>query len=409
MSSQNYMHIIQYWIRQIIFVYLFIYVNPSFGQNLIENGDFENYSTCPDATSQISYAENWFDATAATSDYFNICDTTNIVSMPSNFMGFQQAQSGFAYAGIFVAQTGGPVYREYLETEFTSTLVAGMPYALTFYANVSDLSSCKPNSVCAYISSEIISDYTTNGILMEPAYIIQTICSDPENYFDSITQWEKIYTCFLANGEEKFITVGNSYSDYFSGCFSGDGGYKTAYLYIDNISLQPLEVQSVTFDTTICKGGNVVINASELIEEPQNSLPHYTWNDGSTSPLKNLSNEGSYTVLIQNGCVTDTLKININFEVDCPEIFMIPNAFSPNADGINDMFRITEENITVQRFDIYNRWGIKVFESTNAAIGWDGKINGHNAEMGVYLYILEYNTNITENKKSKKGYVTLIY
>ena len=73
---------------------------------MLENGDFEMYSTCPFATSQITYAENWFDPTAATSDYFNNCDTTNTVSVPTNFMGYQPAQSGSAYAGIFVAQTG---------------------------------------------------------------------------------------------------------------------------------------------------------------------------------------------------------------------------------------------------------------------------------------------------------------
>jgi len=408
-STKLFILSIQKWTRQYICFSVLTYITPLFGQNLIENGDFEIYSNCPFATSQLTYAENWFDPTAATSDYFNICDTTNTVSVPYNFMGFQEAQSGNAYAGIFVAQTGGSIYREYLETEFKSTLIAGMPYTLTFYANVSDLSSCKPKTVCAYISSEFISDYTTNSILMEPAGIIHTICSDPENYFDSITQWEKIYTCFIATGEEKFITIGNSYSDDFSPCFSESGGNKTAYLYIDNILLQQLEVQTVVFDTTICKGSKVLVNAAELILEPQNITPQYTWNDGTSNPLKTLSIEGSYTVLVQNGCVTDTLKINIHFKEDCPEIFMIPNAFSPNEDGINDRFRITEENITVKRFDIYHRWGIKVFESNDASAGWDGKINGLAAEIGVYLYILEYSTNITEKQESKKGYVTLIY
>lgn len=404
----NFFSVLQ-WFRKYL-CYLPIFSLSSLAaQNLIENGDFEMYSTCPFATSQISYAVNWFDPTAATSDYFNICDTTNTVSVPTNFMGYQPAQSGTAYAGIFVAQTGGPIYREYIETEFKSTLVAGMPYTLTFYANVSDLSSCKPKSVCAFISSEFISDYTTNSILMEPADIIHTICSDPENYFDSIGQWEKIYACFLATGEEQFITIGNSYSDYYAPCLSETGGNKTAYLYIDNISIQPLQVQSVVVDTIICKGSTVVINASELIQEPQNITPQYTWFDGTSDPVKTLSKEGTYTVLIQNGCVTDTLRINIHFKVDCPEIFMIPNAFSPNDDGINDRFRIIDENITVKRFDIYNRWGIKVFESIDASTGWDGKINGKNAEIGVYLYILEYSTNITEKQESKKGYVTLIY
>ncbi|MBK7035583.1 MAG: hypothetical protein IPH42_04405 [Bacteroidetes bacterium] len=129
-----------------------------------------------------------------------------------------------------------------------------MPYTLTFYANISDLSSCKPKTVCAFISSEFLSDYTTNSILMEPSDIIHTICSDPENYFDSIGQWEKIYACFLATGEERYITIGNSFSNDYAPCLSETGGNKTAYLYIDNIAIQPLQVQTVVVDTIICKG-----------------------------------------------------------------------------------------------------------------------------------------------------------
>lgn len=407
---KNYSKPIQRWFQHISLCIIVFIVQTGIGQNLIQNGDFENYYSCPDAISQLSLAENWFDPTLATSDYFNVCDSGNIVSVPTNFMGYQPAQSGNAYAGIFVAQTGGPVYREYLETSFTEQLITGWPYALTFYANISDLSSCDPNSVCAYISTSILSDYTTTAILAEPADVIHTLCSDPDNYFDSIAKWEKIYTCFIATGEENYITIGNSFSDYYSGCIDdGGGSFKTAYLYIDNIILQKLDVQIVYFDTSICKGNNVIINATSFIEEPDNSSPEYTWNDGTHDPVKTLSEEGLHEVYIQNGCVTDTLKINLHFKEDCPEIFIIPNAFSPNNDGVNDKFRISEENITVQRFEIYNRWGIKVFEGTDAASGWDGTIKGHTAEIGVYLYILEYSTNITERSESKKGYVTLIH
>ena len=84
-------------------------------QNLVLNSSFEDTITCPNSTSQIYYSQNWFEPYFCSSDYFNICNS-NIVSLPTNYVGFQYAEQGNAYAGIVVYNTLDTNFREFIET-----------------------------------------------------------------------------------------------------------------------------------------------------------------------------------------------------------------------------------------------------------------------------------------------------
>jgi gliding motility-associated-like protein len=72
----------------------------------------------------------------------------------------------------------------------------------------------------------------------------------------------------------------------------------------------------------------------------------------------------------------------------------IPNAFSPDGDGLNDIFMIRGRGITVKSFRIFNRWGEMVFEKQNffpddPKFGWDGKVKGVPATPDVFVYTAE--------------------
>lgn len=69
----------------------------------------------------------------------------------------------------------------------------------------------------------------------------------------------------------------------------------------------------------------------------------------------------------------------------------MPNAFSPNGDGINDVYKAKEGFQSIIEFNasIYNRWGQKLFEWNNPAEGWDGKFNGTDAKQGVYFVVVK--------------------
>jgi gliding motility-associated-like protein len=93
-------------------------------------------------------------------------------------------------------------------------------------------------------------------------------------------------------------------------------------------------------------------------------------------------------------------------EVIPPLSIYIPSAFTPNGDGLNDMFGVKGEGIQDYRLLIYNRWGVVIFESTNAKNQWDGKYEGQPVETGTY--VVQVFAKGLESK-GKVGAVTVVY
>lgn len=89
----------------------------------------------------------------------------------------------------------------------------------------------------------------------------------------------------------------------------------------------------------------------------------------------------------------------------------VPNAFSPNEDGVNDVFQ-AQVGCTVTAFDlkIFNRWGQLVFASVSQETGWDGTSKGQLAASAVYVYVLKvaYDQEGTVKSEVKTGEVSLL-
>src|SRR5690606_36355609 len=98
----------------------------------------------------------------------------------------------------------------------------------------------------------------------------------------------------------------------------------------------------------------------------------------------------------------------------CDCYIRIPNAFSPNDDGLNDIFLpVLEPGCPIKGYDlqIYNLWGQLVFQSplsAGTATGWDGKYKGHAAEAGTYMYRLWIEAGTESRVQERKGSVVLI-
>lgn len=88
-----------------------------------------------------------------------------------------------------------------------------------------------------------------------------------------------------------------------------------------------------------------------------------------------------------NGCVAfDTVDVIVIGEIDV----IIPNAFSPNQDGINDIYHVLLYGAELNNFSIYDRWGKLVYVNSGNDVSWDGTMQGKLLEMGVYVYAAEY-------------------
>ncbi|MCK4407074.1 MAG: gliding motility-associated C-terminal domain-containing protein [Bacteroidales bacterium] len=94
-----------------------------------------------------------------------------------------------------------------------------------------------------------------------------------------------------------------------------------------------------------------------------------------------------------------------------PSRLYVPNAFSPNGDSKNDIFKPVSKNVDKFKMYIYNRWGTLIYETNDPTNGWDGKFNGSECQLGVYIWKIVYdNTDIEENITNKTlfGHVTLV-
>ncbi len=144
----------------------------------------------------------------------------------------------------------------------------------------------------------------------------------------------------------------------------------------------------------------------------------YNWSPvGSLSdslipnPVASPSVTTTYYVSITdpNGCgkVIDSIRVLVlSLHCDATDIF-VPNAFSPDGNGHNDVLLVKSRGLQTLYFAIYSRWGQKVFETTDFTIGWDGTFNGSPAAPDVFDYYLEA-TCINGKTFFKKGNITLI-
>lgn len=105
----------------------------------------------------------------------------------------------------------------------------------------------------------------------------------------------------------------------------------------------------------------------------------------------------------ENGC-----EVLCSYTVYVKNGLLVPTAFSPNNDGVNDVFRILNTNIKLLNLAIYNRWGEQVFYSTDIQDGWNGIYKGIPQPMGTFVWACDYEIIKTGNRKTAKGNVTLL-
>jgi gliding motility-associated-like protein len=170
--------------------------------------------------------------------------------------------------------------------------------------------------------------------------------------------------------------------------------------------LPPITIQAA--DTVIPYGQEVQLQAIA-----DTSVTNYQWTPAATlnnpsiadpvaSPIANTLYQVS--VLGSNGC-----SAKATIEIKVYKALKMPNAFTPNSDGRNDVFQVPPSlQITVINFSVYNRWGERVFFASGSTQGWDGRLNNHPQPAGVYVWQLKYLDELTGQPAYASGTVMLI-
>ncbi|MBL7888090.1 MAG: T9SS type A sorting domain-containing protein [Bacteroidia bacterium] len=225
--------------RIFIIYYLLLIVLYSKSQNLVPNGDFETYSSCPNGPAQTNLATPWYDPTGATSDYYNSCATAlSGIGVPFQSNGavtlFQPAFSGNAYMGLFASQNNASDYREYIQVKLSDTLSFGQCYLVTFNINLMNLLKKGCNNVGAYLSTTAISTTAPNVLNYTP----QILMSGNSAITDTVN-WIKISGIYTALGGEEYLTIGNFQNDSNTTFQIADTAnpFDGCYYYIDDVSV----------------------------------------------------------------------------------------------------------------------------------------------------------------------------
>ncbi len=191
---------------------------------------------------------------------------------------------------------------------------------------------------------------------------------------------------------------------------SNDCGIVSDAIQIDFDSRTP----HLHLDPTIewCAGDIITLDASQPFEVD------YLWSTGSRSPSIQISSPGQYSITASTLCSFASQNVEVVPGTDCvdPDIhkgIIAPNVFSPNGDGINDVFSISIAsvlNVTSMQGTIYDRWGNVVFSTEVIPFVWDGYFAGESVLPGVYVFTIKikYMDQAIEKEYMLAGDVTLL-
>ncbi|MDQ3018135.1 MAG: hypothetical protein M3R25_15595 [Bacteroidota bacterium] len=289
-------------------------VSNCLSQNIVPNHSFETYTECPDSydCGLGLYAPPWQCANAATTDYFNACANPGYFDVPDNISGYQHARTGDAYAGVYYDFSQN-VWFEYLQVQLTEPMVAGLSYEVSFYVSQSEVYYCGMADMGVYFSEE------------PPPYIeYEPIDVDPQlisnmGYITNSQDWTLITGCYIAQGSEEWITIGNfNISSFDPSC-----GLEASYYYIDDV-----EVEQDTPDEIDVELGDMVIACDSFVIDPQIPDVNYHWEGGSTEPTLTVTESGTYSLTVTDGCDNGIGSLEVIILEDAEDVVLGPEEVS---------------------------------------------------------------------------------
>ncbi|MDR0802919.1 gliding motility-associated C-terminal domain-containing protein [Fluviicola sp.] len=223
---------------------LFVFPHGFAQQNLVYNGSFEEYYSCPVSNDlgngQLELCKGWWKPTLGTSDYFNRCNTNNGVGIPVNFWGYQEAYGGDGYVGLYPIDwyiiSGEYFGFEYIQTQLIRPLVSCVEYHFEMQVNFANYSRYGISRLGALFTKNPIHTSTENAITFTPQVL------NNQGFLTDTAHWVTVSGNFIATGNEQYLCIGYFFDNVQNDTlnfqppvgFLNEGG---GYYYIDNVSL----------------------------------------------------------------------------------------------------------------------------------------------------------------------------
>jgi len=446
--DHKYKSIISFFLLCSLFV---LTIGKSIAQtNLVPNPSFEDITDCEILFGEASKAIPWnnIDETNIfTPDLFHGCAQNSFYNIPAGLCNEVFPRTGDGMIGIvnLIAEEGIYVRLEnnipqnqdiYVSFSVATNEKCGTPGELICYSN----------TPCLVFSD--IQFQSQKRVLESDTIIYKT------------DDWTTMQTCYQADGSERNLLIGNFKSaiEELTDCDNIDE-FNFSYFYIDDVIVAPFDVvpdtiflcgdESIEMDAsffnlpiswsddvdgptrtidqpgfytvsaeiddcflndnfvvikiedtpeiqkyTICKGGEITLTTK---------VPAI-WDNEVSSKTRTVDSPGTYQAKLQTTCGERSVIYEVE-EIECNIDYYVPNAFSPNEDGLNDQmeFYFNSEQAYSGQLRIFDRWGNLLYESlevTNESFPtWDGTFNGKKINPAVFVWIFKYN--ILGDKRSR--------
>jgi gliding motility-associated-like protein len=376
------------------------------GNNLVPNSDFEDYISCPNDISQIYKAIPWKmpigNFNPGSPDFLNYCSQNTIIN---NILSVNNPLNGNGCAGLFLFGNSSiqkPNYREYLEVELISRMKKNNSYCCKFNTILSLYGGgAAIENIGMLITKTNTISYGSSPLITMIIDSIPNIKNKNGILTDSIN-WSKIKGVYLADGDEKYITIGNFSRDSNTNISIIKSNWLASYYLFDDVSVCECSFDiNLGQDTSLCEGESILLN-------PRLPNASYTWQDSSHAATYEVKQPGIYWVRAYVAeydiTTSDTIVISADDEAVCNPPLIIPNFITPNGDGNNDDFSIGNADKYDISLQIFNRWGNMIYQNTSYQNDFNCKTCGE----AVYYYLLTAKSLRSGKVKEYKGSVTVM-
>ena len=279
-------------------------------------------------------------------------------------------------------------------TNLSATICAGQTYISGGYPKT--VTGIYYDTLRTYLNCDslVITNLTVNPLPVPDLGIDRGVCIDsvltldPGIFSSYLWQDGSVNQTFVTNVIGQYsVTVKNAF-----GCKASDT-MKLTRIY-------PLPARFLPADSSLCRGN--------ILEIKVPGYAQYNWSTGSNENFIDITKTDTYSlqVIDVHGCKgNDTMKVF--FYTDCITI-QVPNAFTPNDDSKNDVFKpLIPAPVQNYSFQIWSRWGQLLFETKDYKKGWDGTFHSQKQSPGVFVYLISFKDQDGNNVKKKGSFVLI--
>lgn len=301
------------------------------------NPGFETFSQIPTQPGEISLAAGWLKSGGVNSspDYYHTMAPAS-ADLPETPLAIVESLQGQALMGMMVSGRSGNNTREYVSSKLLTLPQAGRRYQLSFLVTNGQLTAFSPAGLAVNHLGVAFTEEVPITSALQPLNITPVAKLDTVLYSK---EWVRVQLEFIAPENARYLTLGLFGNDSEHTIEARDNASAMyAYYFFDDFRLiEMLGTDRPSIDYA-SKGENAPPAAPERADSP----------------------------------------------------YFIPNSFSPNNDGKNDVFKPVPGTVNHWTFVVFDRWGSEVFRTNDPSAGWDGSCNKGNADVGTYLWRIEF-------------------